>query len=175
MGYERALALSPRNGSALNNRAVVVLSGAQEDWFTVNQAAALLQDAIRADASLLSARINLALIYNYYRIFGRAKPLWEQAVGRSPDEDVREGLAIALQGTGSFKAAEVEFGKLSPASADRFGVVFHDAARLSLQGPAGAERCGERLGALEESGLAPFEKDSVIHLKRVCEAWKLSK
>lgn len=187
MAYDRALALDPRNPAALNNRGVVLLSDArsaaatsagglsgEEDWASALEANALFRAALAQDDFFLPAKMNRAMVLNYFRLFEKAKPLWDQVLVRAPGADAQDGLAIALQGTNQSQAAEAAFARAREAGAPkgRFAAVYHDAARSAVAGAEGAERCLDRLGDLDPAALAGFEKDSVDRLRRTCTLWK---
>src|SRR5690606_19020716 len=101
LAYDRALDLDAKNVGALNNRAVVLLSGSgQEDWAAAAQAAALLSKALEHERLFTAAQMNRAALLNYYRIFAKARPLWEQVTARIRAADAHDGFAIALFGSG---------------------------------------------------------------------------
>ena len=177
LAYERAVGLSARNAAALNNRAVVSLSpaGAEEDWFTAIEGAEYFRRALRQDEFFIPAKVNLASLLNYYRVFKSARPLWEQSLVKAQGADIWDGHAIALQGLGRAQEAEVSFQKAtsSGGSTSRFAIVFHEAARGL--GSGGGERCLSRLGDLDSGSLQGFEKEAVERLRKACSAWKPAK
>jgi hypothetical protein len=177
IAYERALALDRRNAAALNNRGVVVASGeGEENWLSAAEASGLFQEALRQDDFYLAAKMNRASLLNYYRVFAKARPLWEQINARAASADGRDGLAVSLTGLGA-SGAEAEFEKATEAGASkgRFTRVYHEAARASANGKDGAETCLSRLAELDEGSLNGFEKSSVENLKRTCTIWKSEK
>src|SRR6185437_3562322 len=127
--------LSPGNASALNNRGVLVASADEEDWTEVSQAAQFFRGSLEQDGFFLPAKMNLALLMNYYRLFSKARTYWEQVrtrVQNSPD--VEDGYAISLQGTGDLNGAKASFAKATElgAPSGRFAAVYHEAARQTF-------------------------------------------
>ena len=59
----------------------------------------------------MAAKMNLATLMNYYRLFAKAKPLWDQVLVRNSSADAWDGLAVALQGLGNHQEAEKTFKK----------------------------------------------------------------
>jgi tetratricopeptide (TPR) repeat protein len=169
LAYERALQLNPKSTSALNNRGVVLLSaaGAQEDWVAASEALTLFQKALKEDEFFNPSKINRALLLNYYRLFERAKPLFEQVLVRNSFADAQQGLAIALQGTGDLAGASAAFKKASDqgASSSDFATLYHQAARA---GSAQANDCLSALSDLKSGSLEGFERDAYERLKQVC-------
>lgn len=173
--YERALSLNAKNPAALNNRAVVLLSGGEEDWLLAIEGAELLRRALKQDEFFIPAKVNLASLLNYYRVFRSAKPLWDQVGVKTQGTDVYDGQGVAAQGLGRAADAEGLFRKGSDAggSSSRFAYVFHDAARVLAAGAAGAgEKCVSKLSDLETGSLQGFEKEAVDRLRKACAAWK---
>src|SRR5262249_46835677 len=113
IAYDRALQINPKSPAALNNGAVVRLSqiNGEEDWQVAAEALTHFQQSVKLDEFFVPAKINRALLLNYYRLFARAKPLFEQALTRSSLSDAQEGLAIALQGMGDGTGAAAAFEK----------------------------------------------------------------
>jgi len=185
MAYERAIALSAKNATALNNLAVVKWNQEGESWVSLMEVVSLLEESLKIDDFFLVAKQNLAILMNYYRIFPKAKSLWEQVLARSPNPEAQEGLAIALQGTGNLSAAENAFQKLSvQVKGPSPLVAFHKAARHSMrglsfvdiaQGSEEMERCVDVLETISESSLQGFEKTAFDHLKGKCETWKTAR
>jgi tetratricopeptide (TPR) repeat protein len=176
IAYERALALNPRSASALNNRGVVLISSeGEEDWLGALRGAILFRDALKQDEYFLAAKMNRAMLLNYYRLFAKAKPAWEQVLVRDSEADVQDGLAVALQGMGNRSAAAASFAKATDAGAPskRFVAVYHDAARMSAAGGADAgAKCLDRAGDLDPAELTGFEKSALEHLKSACTIQK---
>lgn len=203
LAYERALALNSalnkKDPIVLNNLAVVKMSGQsvqtgqsmkngngtessgnEEDWIAVGEAVELLEEALRVDDFFLPAKMNLATVMNYYRIFAHAKLLWDQIQVRNPSREAEVGLAVALQGVGSSSLAEGAFqqlgrelGQAQMAGASTLFVYrFHEAARSAVKGKEGADQCISILESLDLTALVGFEKNAVIHLKEKCELWK---
>ncbi len=169
LAYERSLSLSSKNPAALNNRAVVLLSGEGEDnWLTAAEGAELLSSALAQDSFFLPAKMNRASLLNYYRLFSKAKPLWEQVLAKSTNVDAEDGLAVALIGTGNAGAADAAFARAVEGGApkSRFVAVFHQAARAD-----GGAKC---LSILDDApkGISGFEQESVARLREVCAAGK---
>jgi tetratricopeptide (TPR) repeat protein len=178
LAYEHSLSLSSKNAAAINNRAVVVLGGdGEEDWFSSAEASQLLKEALTLDEGFLPAKINLACLLNYYRLFTKAKALWDQVLARTDAPDLEDGKGIALQGAGDFAGADKAFKKASDLGSawSRFVYVYHDAARSSVSGAAGADKCLARLTDLDETTLAGFERSAIERLKRSCTIWKSEK
>ncbi len=176
--YERALSLNSKNAAALNNRAVIALSGSgEEDWFSVIEANLLFKQALAQDEFFLIAKLNRAQLLNYYRLFSIAKPLWEQILVKSSSADAHDGLAVAHFGTGAANAAEAAFEKATNAGASkcRFVLVFHEAVREASDKKDPAKKCLSRLDDLDEKDLAGFEREAYNHLKRTCQSWKTGK
>lgn len=176
IAYERASALDPRSTVALNNRAVTLISGrgleqdaAEDDWFKAAQASALFSEALRRDEFFVTAKLNRALLLNYYRLFEKARPSLEQVLVRNPIPEAHDALAVALQGLGANSQAEAEFGKATDLGlkSSRFANVYHRAARAKT-----ASDCLSALGDLSESNLVGFEAQAVNDLKRSCNLWK---
>ncbi|OFZ21508.1 MAG: hypothetical protein A2X94_08965 [Bdellovibrionales bacterium GWB1_55_8] len=178
LAYERALSLNPKNPAALNNRAVVELSGTgQEDWIRAAEASQLLLEALKQEPFYIPAKFNRASLLNYYRLFSKARPLWEQVIAKDSSGDAHQGLAVALQGLGETSNAISEFRKAAEkgASSSDFTAVYHEAARHSWGGVDGAEECLDRLEDLDKKTLHGFEKRSVEHLLGICTLWKKKK
>ncbi len=173
IAYQRSLALKAKNAAALNNIAVVVLkSDGEEDWITASEAAQDLEEALRVDDFFVAAKTNLAGLMNYYRLFAKAKTLWDQVRVRHPGGNTDLGLAVSLQGLGKTEAADALFQK-AEGSADRsFLESYHRAGRESLKGASGIESCLEILRGIEERSLEGFEKNSVSYLMKRCESWR---
>ncbi len=142
----------------------------QEDWLKVAEAYQLFKDAVRKDVTFVTAKYNRAALLNYYRLFSKAKPLWDQVLVISQSADAYDGLAISQQGLGDESAAEGSLRKASSNGADsgRFSKLFLEAARAE-QSPKGASKCADIVGRLDNSSLMGFEKQSVEHLKEVCK------
>lgn len=175
LAYERAIQLNPKNPAALNNRAVVVLSSlGEEDWKAALEAQELLKRAVGSDEFYLGAKVNLASLYNYYRHFQRAKPLWEQVIAKTKLAQAYEGLAIANFGIGQTAQADAAMKKAESISgASEFGMGFYDAAKRSMNGPSGASACVDKIADLQSGGaLEGFERGSVDRLKKTCETWR---
>src|SRR5262249_54960799 len=163
--YDRAVGLNPKNSAALNNRAVVALSpeGAAEDWLTAAEGAELLRRALRQDEFFVAAKVNLASLLNYYRVFRKSRERWAQVLVKNPIPEAQDGLGVALQGAGSSAAASESFRKATElgASSSRFANVYHEAAR---EAASSGSKCLSRLSDLSEGSLAGFEKDAVARL-----------
>ena len=174
IAYERALSLNSRNPAALNNRGVVLVSSeGEEDWQGSLEGAILFRDALKQDEFFIAAKMNRAALFNYYRLFEKAKQSWDQVVIKDPEPDVQDGLGVALQGLGQADAAQAAFAKATSGgnSSSRFVVAYHDAARAALL-PDGGDKCLSRLSDLDAAALPGFEKASVEHLKRTCTTLK---
>ncbi|MFL5813512.1 MAG: tetratricopeptide repeat protein [Bdellovibrionia bacterium] len=169
LAYERALQLNPKNAAALNNRAVVLLStkDGQEDWVNASESLAILQKALKEDEFFAAAKVNRGLLLNYYRLFERAKPLFEQVLVRNQLSDAEQGLAVALQGLGDSAGASAAFQKAAAqgASSSSFASLYHRAAQV---GPSRSSECLDALSDLKSSALSGFERDAYERLKQVC-------
>jgi tetratricopeptide (TPR) repeat protein len=187
IAYDRAILLNQQNAGAFNNRAVVLLSqSAAEDPVVSAEAASLWQTAIRIEPFFLTAKMNLGMLLNYYRLFGKAKNLWEQVLVKAESlgpnlPEAHDGLGVALQGLGDSKNAEIQFKRATEAGAakSRFASVFHEAARQAISlaggGSEGPRRCLDELADLDSGSLNGFEKEAVERLKRTCTKWKTGK
>jgi Tfp pilus assembly protein PilF len=175
LAFERALGLNRKNPAVLNNLAVVILkSEGQENWVAAAEATQLFEEALQIDDFFIHSKMNLASLLNYYRVFGRAKTLWDQVLVKSPNNpDALDGFGVALQGTGNTTAAAGSFRKAKDQGADssRFVAIYHEGAKYSVEGVDGADRCVDRMDGLS-SGLQGFEARAVEYLKGKCEQWK---
>ncbi len=173
IAYERSLALQAKNAVALNNLAVVNLSGdGEEDWVAASEAAGRLEAALQVDDFFAPAKTNLAGLMNYYRLFGKSKTLWDQVRVRHPGGSADLGLAIALQGLGKADQAEALFQKSDAGADHSFVIAYHRAGRESLKGTSGAEECVNELRKIDENSLEGFEKKSTSYLLKRCDSWK---
>lgn len=174
IAYERAMVLGPQNPAAFNNRAVLEMSGEREDeWLKVAEAYGLLQDALKKDSFYLTAKFNKALVLNYYRLYAKAKPLWEQVLHKEAAIDAQDGLAIAQQGMGDSKGAESSFSKANDLGAkdSRPTFLFHKAARIVAGAPTpeALKECASVIGDLDKDvNLGGFEKAAWSSLKQIC-------
>lgn len=163
IAYDRALSLNSRIPGALNNRAVVLLSvEGEENWSAASEANALFREAIAQDEFFLPAKMNRAAVLNYFRLFERAKPLWDQVLTRSQPADAYDGQGIALQGLGQNEAAIAAFqhAREAGAVASRFAGIFHEAART--------KSCASRISDLNFGQLVGFERESAERLRDFC-------
>jgi tetratricopeptide (TPR) repeat protein len=177
IAYEYALSFSKNNPAAVNNRGVIALSiDGEEDWFRAWQANQFFREAMKRDEYFLPAKVNLAVLFNYYRLFAQAQPYWEAVRAKVKNSvDVEDGYAISLQGTGDFKEAEAGFKRATDlgASSDRFALVFHELARQisdPKQASLAAEQCLDTLKNM--NGISGFERTAVDNLRRTCEQWQ---
>jgi Tfp pilus assembly protein PilF len=177
IAYERSLALNAKNVSALNNRAVILISAdGQEDWYRAEEGDSLLHAALAQDEFALSAKANLASLLTYYRLFAKAQPYWNQVVLKAPAggsrNDSYDGIGICAQGLGDLSKAESSFKSATDggASPSRFARVFNAAARNWIQDTSsdGKAKCLAEVSTLSETGLDGFEKLAVENLKRSC-------
>ncbi len=184
IAYERALALNPKNAAALNNRAVSILnSKGADDWLSAEEASTLFLNAVSYESLFAPAKQNHAKLLNYYRLFKKSKPLWDQSLVKlkgtaSPElSEAHDGLGISLQGLGRFEEAWVQFKAAEDAGADkdRFVRVYHDAVKFSETGGDGFGKCISRLEDLEREKLKGFEIQAADRLKKTCEAWQKGK
>jgi len=170
LGYARSLELAKNNPAALNNLGVVSLGAdGEDDWLRAAESLQSFNAANHADTFFMAAKFNRALMLNYYRLFAKAKPLWEQVLAKEASAEGLDGMAVVHQALGDRKQAESFFEKSNEAGAkdSRFTYLFHKAARA----PNG-EKCLDELEDLEKAGLQGFEKLSVERLNKVCQAWK---
>jgi tetratricopeptide (TPR) repeat protein len=169
LAFDRALQLNPKSAAALNNRAVVLLSSKEgaEDWMTASESLTLFQKALKEDEFFAAAKVNRGLLLNYYRLFERAKPLFEQVLVRNSLSDAEQGLAVALQGLGDSAGANAAFKKASAqgAQSSGFASLYHRAAQV---GPSNSSECLDALSDLKSSALSGFERDAYERLKQVC-------
>ncbi|MEO5969400.1 MAG: tetratricopeptide repeat protein, partial [Bdellovibrionia bacterium] len=175
MFYERALALNPKSTVALNNMGVIkIQSEGEEDWVAVSEGARFFSQALQFDDFYAPAKMNLATLMNYYRMFPRAKALWEQVLVRSSLVDANDGAGVATQGMGNTNESLSYLKKASDMGAPsrRFTWVYQEAARASLKKKDGANDCLSILDRLDLASLEGFEKYSVEYLKGRCEIWK---
>lgn len=180
--YERATALNPKLAGAWNNRAYILLSTEIEEASRATdlaayaaQAVSYLNEALKQDDFFLPAKANLGAVFNYFRMFSKAKNYWEQVNLKSPVSDSMDGFAVSLQGLGQLAAAEANFEKSNSlgASKNRFAWLYHRAARMSVGGtPESARKCLAEISDLKEASLSGFEKESASRLKTTCEAWQ---
>lgn len=170
IAYDRALQLSPQNATALNNHAVLLLNleaGGEDNWAVAGEALAMFQSAARQDELFIAAKLNRALLLNYYRLFDKAHALWDQVLVKRQASDVYDGLAVSEQGIGNQKAAEAAFEKATElgAASSRFSILFHKAARAKINGSQG---CASTLSEINMGELSATEKSSVDRLLRAC-------
>ncbi|MBS1964140.1 MAG: hypothetical protein JST04_18150 [Bdellovibrionales bacterium] len=171
IAYERALLLNPKAAAALNNRGVLIASGSgQEDWIRIAEANEYFKQAIAKDELFLAAKFNRGAVLNYYRIFTKAKPYWNQVAAVAPQPDVLDGIAISEQGQGNFDSAEKTFAKATKAGgdSDRPSVIYHQAGRISRTDPGKCLKLTNKL--LDET--SGFERQAVQHLGEICKSWK---
>jgi tetratricopeptide (TPR) repeat protein len=174
IAYERASALDPRNTAALNNRGVTLITGqgaSEEDWLHAAEALNIFSEVLRKDEFFVSAKLNRALLLNYYRIFEKARPALDQILVRNPLAEARDALAVADQGVGSPAQAATQFDQATDMGlkSSRFSNVFHRAARAKT-----AKDCLSALSDISDSdlnGYALFERQAVDDLKRSCTLW----
>jgi tetratricopeptide (TPR) repeat protein len=180
IAYEYALTIAPNSAGATSNEGVLVASDGEEDWANAYDAAQYFREALKKDEFFLPAKMNMALLMNYYRLFSKSKPLWDQVRARAQGQavtDINDGYAISSQGLGDLTSAEMEFNRASEGGANpnRFAEIFHRAARQSFDrvepGLAG-EKCLGTLNGLGENGLNGFEKTAFESLKRACTLWQ---
>lgn len=167
VAYERALASQPSNVYALNNRAVVVMSSADTaEWTRPLEAQSLLRKALEKDSFYTVAKMNLAQLYNYYRLFRKAHAYWEQVSVKHKDGQVYAGLAISTQGLGDFAQAAAQFEKAFDHGISSSGFVgrFHEAARQKER-----EACLKGLDRVSIGDLQGLERDAVEALKEECK------
>ncbi|MBC7387257.1 MAG: tetratricopeptide repeat protein [Cryobacterium sp.] len=167
IAYERALLLNPRAAAALNNRGVLIASGTgQEDWIRVAEANAYFNQAIEKDELFLAAKFNRGAILNYYRIFSKARPYWNQVAAVAPQPDVIDGIAISEQGLGQFESAVASFNRATKAggASSRPAVEYHTAARVAATNPSQCLKLTAK--ALDET--SGFERQAVEHLNALC-------
>jgi tetratricopeptide (TPR) repeat protein len=184
IAYDRAVALDPKNPIALNNKAVTLVWGKdpdggvlEEDWLAAAEASSFFSEALSKDEFFVPAKLNRALLLNYYRLFEKAKPLLEQLLVRNDQAEIHDALGVALQGLGDPTRAAAEFDKATDGGlkSSRFSNVYHRAARSA--NPKDPKDCLSTLDGLSstEAELAPFERQAVDDLKRSCTAWTQEK
>ncbi len=174
IAYERALDLNPKAAAALNNRGVLIASGSgQEDWIRVAEANQYFKQAIERDELFLAAKFNRGSILNYYRIFSKAKPYWNQVAAVAAQPDVIDGIAISEQGQAASDMAEKSFNRATKAgaSSSRPTILYHQAARLSLTDPGKCVKLTDKI--LDET--SGFERAAVVHLNEFCKERKSRK
>ena len=89
----QALSLNARNPAALNNRGVVLISSdGEEDWQGALEGAILFRDALKQDEFFVASKLNRAALFNYYRLFDKAKQSWDQVLVKYNDPDAHDGL-----------------------------------------------------------------------------------
>jgi tetratricopeptide (TPR) repeat protein len=166
LAFDYALSLNPKEASALNNRAAMILlsGGGEEDWIEANRANELLKKALQVDSFLVAAQVNRASLLNYYHVFAPAKKLWNQVLARSASPEAWDGLAVAQLGLGE----RGDFAKAESlgADSDRFASAFHQAASRSIES---GKKCLGRLDDLPGDRLNGFEKEAAMRLRRFCE------
>jgi tetratricopeptide (TPR) repeat protein len=100
LAFDYALSLNPKEASALNNRAAMILlsGGGEEDWIEANRANELLKRALQVDSFLVAAQVNRASLLNYYHVFAPAKKLWNQVLARSASPESFQRIEAQLSG-----------------------------------------------------------------------------
>lgn len=176
LAYERALVLDRKNAAALNNRGVIALHGAaggHEDWYRSAEGLAFFQQALEQDEFFVLAKANQASLLNYYRVFKKAKPLWDQVVSKAASAEAYDGLGVAQQGLGNFQAAEAAFKKATDLGADddRFVLAYFEAVKFAAKGRESAAKCVARLEDIDETQVQGFESEAIRRLKETCEKW----
>ncbi|MGK5087529.1 tetratricopeptide repeat protein [Bdellovibrionota bacterium FG-2] len=177
IAYDRAMALAPKNVLAINNRAVMTLaSEGEENWAAAEAANYGFSQALRLKDDFLPALINRAQLLGYFRLYVKAKPLFEKAAkeaakGAGDTPEVKVGLAVCFQGMGGTTANE-GIRALGSDAAGRFARSYHEAALVANAGAEGAGKCLEGLKELDELKLVGFEKDSTERLRKGCGVWK---
>ena len=175
IAYERAQGLNSKNAAALNNRTVVLMNEGEEDWLVAYQGNQSFSQAISLDPAFIPAKVNRALLLNYYRIFTKAKPLWEQVLSRSAGGDFEEGLGISEAGLGNMTTSQIAFEKAleEGLSKSRFAQLFHQAAKDALNTDVKSmEKCLDHIDDLKMDKLVGFERLATENLKRTCTLWK---
>ena len=176
IAYDRAISLDAKNAAAYNNRAVVLISGSgEEDWSRVSEAQGLFEEARKKEEQFLPTQMNRAVLFNYYRLFGKSKPLWSQIVTRVAVPDAYDGLGISEQGQGQLNDAAASFAKATDLGGPekRFARLFHEAGQMIQGGTQGASRCFKKLQDVDESSLAGFEREAFDRLRRTCRKWRV--
>jgi tetratricopeptide (TPR) repeat protein len=168
IAYERALSLNGNSASALSNRGVLEVSltpeGA-ENPIAALRAAEYFRKSVSAEDLHLPSRMNLASLLNLYRLFGAARPFWDQVAVKAKSPDAWDGLAIAQAGAGAMQESAVTFqtADAQGGAGERFAKRYHQALRA-----ADCAQKLELLGSLDESKLKGFERDALIRLKQEC-------
>ncbi len=174
--YDRALSIQRKNAHALNNEAVLLVkTEGHEDWYAASQAASFLLEALKNDEFFTTAKSNLAILYNYYRLFSRARTLWTQVLVKSKTVESEEGMAVVYQGLGNNKEADAALARARSlgASSSRFVHLFFKTSKLLDDPVHGPNECLSLLRSAEISAFKGFEKESLENLKRTCELWKI--
>jgi tetratricopeptide (TPR) repeat protein len=139
-----------------------------------SESLAAFQKALKEDEFFAAAKVNRGLLLNYYRLFERAKPLFEQVLVRNQLADAEQGLGVALQGLGDSAGANSAFQKAiaQGSSSSNFASLYHKAAQL---GPSHSSECLDALSDLKSSELSGFEAYAVERLKQICTTTKGTK
>ncbi len=190
LAYDRALSIQPKNPSALNNRAVVgMLSEGLSDWSAVLEGQDLLNQALKIDDLFLSAKMNKAALLNFFRVFSKARPLWEQINSKGPVPETLDGEAVANEGEGRSKNADSLFARAEEEGGrkDRIAKQFVNATRAAAKafqaGSAGkfserkqaASRCVDFMGDIDLKREGPIVRASVERWKTYCDELEKSK
>ncbi len=169
IAYEKALALKSRKADAINNLAVVLVSDqGLENWFAVNEAAALWKQALSIDRDNSAALFNLGHYYNYFRLFPLAIPYFEKVSNKFSISDVHDGLAVAYFATAKNGDAELQFKKAEDLGAkpNRFVKKFIEASKNESEPKVCSEFISDISGL---NDLKVFEKISVERLQARCK------
>ena len=176
LAYERSLSINQKSVAALNNRGVVgINSTSEESWLDVADGNQLFKGALERDPAFLPAQMNRAILFNYYRLFAKAKPIWDKVIKRGNAVEVQDALGVSFQGLGNFKDAELSFkkGTAMGGLVTRFTNAYHEAARNQAKRTEGSyQLCLANLAQIKDGSLSGFEKTSFDNLKRSCGTWK---
>jgi len=175
IAYDRGLIFQENSPTLLNNKAIVTFeSNQREDWIEANQTASYFQTAMDQAKFFYPAKRNMAMLLNYYRLFGKALSLWNQVLLKNQVAAVYDGLAVAQQGLGQLQSATANF-ELATKNGypkNRFQLRYNLATQAEKKGKAGAEECLDQLEEIELEKLKSFERSSLDRLKERCEKWK---
>ncbi len=166
IAYERALELDSKHSAALNNRAVVAISGSgEEDWVRIAEAMDAFKTVLTTDGFFLAAKMNRATVANYYRVFSKAKTLWEQVLEKHTPPDAYDGLGVAMVGLENDLEAEKQFEKAETQGAgkERWTKVFHKAVTQ----PKNSD-CLSILNSMNGVELMGFEREAFESAKKTC-------
>ena len=169
LAYEKALSLNRTNLLALNNWAVMsLLIAGDAPWDVAAEAKAYWNEALEKDEFYRPAQFNLAILYNYYRLFPQAKILLDQVKVKESSAGVDVSSAVALQGLGKSEQAVSLFQEVRRLDAPKKDFIQHYHA--AVREP---EECLSHLKQIDLVELQALEKSSYERLKQFCETQKI--